>query len=165
MQYYDVKRQWPRIRPHLANPKVADVLVRDFNKFTFGRWKEPFLHGMVPHEFESCDWWCGHRGRFPAYWQYVKHSACHWLVNFNLELAQASVADRGWRIVTSDDHSTVWDGAMTLFDLNFLALGVSPTECYRKARRKGTVLRPGVQMPVSFTDHYSVDFPDAVPAP
>jgi alanine-alpha-ketoisovalerate/valine-pyruvate aminotransferase len=60
-------------------------------------------------------------------------------------------------VVTSDDHSTVWDGETTLFDLNFLALGVSPAECYRKARRKGVVLKPGEHMPIGFADHYSVD--------
>ena len=155
MQYYDLKRNWRRVRPHLADPEVAGVLVRDFNKYTFGRWEKEFLPGMVPHEFESCDWWCNHRGRLPAYWQYVKHAACHWLVNFNLELAQASVADRAWRIISSDDHSTVWDGATTLFDLNFLALGVSPAECYRKARRTGEILKPGEHLTVHYAEHYS----------
>ena len=63
MQYYDVMRHWRRVRPHLADPIVANVLVFDFNLYTYGRWKEPFEHGMVPHEFESCDWWLSHRGR------------------------------------------------------------------------------------------------------
>lgn len=157
MQYYDVQRHWRRIRAHLVNPVVADTLVRDFNKFTFGRWGHEFLPGMVPHEFESCDWWVDHRGRKPAYWQYVKHAACHWLVNFNLELAQASLPDRVWRIISSSDHSTVWDGDVTLFDPNFLALGVSPAECYRKARHKGQILKPGDHLAVHFADHYNVD--------
>ena len=40
----------------------------------------------------------------------MKHAACHWLVNFALELAQLVEPDRKWRIITSDKHSTVWDG-------------------------------------------------------
>lgn len=155
MEYYDIQRHWRRIKVHLIDPKVADVLVRDFNKFTFGRWEKPFLPGMVPHEFESCDWWCDHRGRMPAFWQYVKHSACHWLVNFNLELAQASLPKRAWRIVTSPKHSTVWDGDDTLFDLNFLAMGVSIEECWQLAHKR--VLKPGNHITVHFAEHYSVD--------
>ena len=31
--------------------------------------------------------------------------ACHWLVNFNLTLAQLVIPERKWRIVTGD-HST-----------------------------------------------------------
>jgi hypothetical protein len=56
---------------------------------------------------------------------YVKHAACHWLVNFALELAQHVEPNRAWRIITSQEHSTVWDGKDTLFDFNFLALGVT----------------------------------------
>jgi len=66
MCYYDLKRNWRRVKPHLDDPVVADILVRDFNKFTHGRWGKPFLRGMVPHDFESCDWWCDHCGRLPT---------------------------------------------------------------------------------------------------
>jgi len=156
MEYYDAKRYWQRIRPHLAAPKVADTLVEDFNKFTYGRWRKLFMPGMVPHEFESCDWWLDHRGRLPAYWQYVKHAACHWLVNFNLELAQASVPNRVWRIVSSEDHSTVWDGGGKLFDLNGLALGIKPDDCYAMASG-GEMLKPGEHLPVHFAPHYTTD--------
>ena len=31
------------MRPHLSDPQVVDVLVRDFHKFTMGRWGKPFL--------------------------------------------------------------------------------------------------------------------------
>jgi hypothetical protein len=46
------------------------------------------------------------------------------VVNFNFRLAQLVEPDRAWRIVTSDHHSTVWDGRDTLFEFNFLALGI-----------------------------------------
>jgi hypothetical protein len=155
MKYYDLKRQWPRVRPHLSDPKVASVLVRDFHKFTYGRWGRRFLLGMRPHEFESRDWWCGHRGRMPAFWWYTKHAACHWLVNFNLELALASVCDRKWRILTSPKHSTVWDGEDTLFDFNFSAIQISPEECFQMARKRE--LRPGQHKRVYFAQHWRAD--------
>jgi hypothetical protein len=68
--------------------------------------------------------------------QYTCYSACHWLVNFNLRLASLAEPQRPWRILTSDRHSTVWDGALTLFDLNFRAFGVPPEECFLLANQR-----------------------------
>ena len=83
-----------RIKPHLADREAQKLLVRDFNKLTFGRWGERFTPGMTPHQFETCDWACGHRGRTPEFWRYVKHAACHWLVNFNRRLATLAEPER-----------------------------------------------------------------------
>ena len=71
----------------------------------------------------------------PRFWLYVKHAACHWLVNFNLALAQTALPKQQWRIITSDAHSTVWDGAETLFEFNHQALGVDPDECFTMANQ------------------------------
>jgi hypothetical protein len=86
----------------------------------------------------------------------VKHSACHWLVNFNLRLAELVMPKREWHIVTSDKHSTVWDGISTLFDLNFHALGIPPMEAYSMAIEGGEILGRGEYLKVDFADHYSV---------
>ena len=114
--------------------------------YTYGRWRKRFKPGQFPRDHESCDWGINHRGKEPRFWRYVKHSACHWLVNFNLRLAQLAEPDRPWQILTSDDHSTVWDGDQTLFDLNFVALGVPPEECFRLAN--GKQLKPGSELRV-----------------
>ena len=132
MKFYPVIKNWSRkICPHLDNPTLQKVLVSDFNKYTTGRWGKRFRIGQYPADFESCDWRWGVRGRPPRYFQYVKHGACHWLINFNLTLAQLAEPKKEWRIVTSLIHSTVWDGEHTLFDLNGLALfkGGAP-ECF-----------------------------------
>jgi hypothetical protein len=158
MRYYDVQKNWSRkIKPHLANETVQAILVKDFNRFTYGRWRKPFLPGMTPHEFESCDWWLDHRGRMPEYWNYVKHAACHHLVNFNRRLAELSEPKRDWRIVTSQAHSTVWDGAETLFDMQFLALGVDPDEAWALARDNGRVLPVGKNLVVHFAEHWQIE--------
>jgi hypothetical protein len=147
MRYYDLQRHWTRrIAPHLGDPKLNAILVRDFNKFTLGRWQKRFTQGQFPRDFESCDWSEDHRGREPRFWPYVKHGACHWLVNFNLRLAQLVEPGRAWRIVTSDQHSTVWDGEQTLFEFTFLALGISPQECFDLAN--GRQLPPGQELKV-----------------
>jgi hypothetical protein len=132
MRYYDLPRHWTKkIAPHLKDEELNRVLVRDFNKFTWGRWRE----------------------KWPRYWDYVKHAACHWLVNFALRLAMLVEPKKTWRIITSDKHSTVWDGKNTLFDFNFLAFGISAEECFELAYDK--MLRPGEYLKVFYAAHYS----------
>lgn len=155
MQYYDLKKNWRKVKPHLENPKVKDTLVRDFNKFTYGRWRKEFTPDKVPHDFESCDWWLNHRGRMPAFWNYVKHSACHWLVNSNLELAQLVKPKEEWHILTSAKHSTVWNMHNLLFDFNFLALGTPPDECFQLADEE--LLAVGAHLELGYASHYIFD--------
>jgi hypothetical protein len=156
MRYYDLQRHWTKkIEPHLANKQLNNILVRDFNKFTFGRWGRRFVHGQYPCEYESCDWSWNHKGPAPRYWKYTKHAACHWLVNFNLKLATLVEPKRSWRIVTSDQHSTVWDGVETLFEFNFLAFGIPAQECFDLAFLDRTVLRLGKYRRTYFAEHFS----------
>lgn len=155
-RYYDLPRHWTRkIEPHLGDKKLNDILVRDFNKYTTGISKRQFARGQYPYQFESCDWNIFHRGPHPRYWRYVKHAACHWLVNFNLRLAQLVEPDRPWRIVTSEKHSTVWDGSRTIFEFNFLAFGTPADECFALAN--GLHLLVGKQLRVYMAEHWSVD--------
>jgi hypothetical protein len=164
--YYDVQRNWSRIKPYLRDPQVEKVLVRDFNKYTWGHGRRKFKPGDVPHDFEDGDWYLFsrnsdggldteryRRGPMPHFWRYVKSAACHWLVNFNLELARRVAPERPWRIVTSQAHSTVFDGKNTLFDFNFLALGISAKECLQMARKRGRELKPGQHQKVGMPDN------------
>ena len=154
MRYYDFRRHWTkRILPHLSDPKLNAILFRDFNKLTQGRWHLRFQPGDLPAKFDACCWRGEHRPPHPRYWAYVAHAACHSLVNFALKLATLAEPQRPWRILTSDRHSTVWDGHFTLFDLNYSALRVDPTECFQLAHH--TELPPGHFRKVgSFTDHW-----------
>jgi len=133
MEYFDAKKNWPKITPHLKDKELNDILVSDFNKYTYGNWSEKFTYGQFPCDFENFDWFLFHRGRRPAFWKYVKWAACHWLVNFNLRLAMLVKPNESWRILTSSKHSTVWNGGNLLFDFNFQALGVDPDECFELA--------------------------------
>jgi hypothetical protein len=159
MRYYPISKKWGKIKPHINSEEVQNVLVADFNKYTYGRWRKKFEAGMTPHEFESCDWWCDHKGRIPQYWQYVKHAACHWLVNFNLELAKKVAPNKKWRIVSSQEHSTVWDGEETLFDFNFLALGVEPNEAFELAKKENNFLKEGERLEVYEAEYYKTELP------
>lgn len=159
IRYYDLKRNWTRrITSHLADKDLNDILARDFNLFTMGLWAKPFPHGALPEEIENCDWRCDHRPPHPRYWRYVKHGACHWIVNFALRLANLAEPARDWRIVTSDSHSTVWDGDHTLFEFNHQALGVSSDECWTMASARGVVLKPGDEEPCHLPCPYFDDY-------
>jgi hypothetical protein len=154
LRYYDLRRHWTkRITPHLCDERLNAILVRDFNKFTYGRWRDRFRPGDLPFHFESCDWHLSHHCPHPRFWAYVKHAACHWLVNFNLRLATLAEPKHPWRILTSDRHSTVWDGKQTLFEFTLLALGVSPTDCFRLAYDKE--LPVGKPLKVYYARHYT----------
>lgn len=159
MRYYDLKgSNWTRVvAPHLQDEEVQRVLARDFHKFTMGRWNERFEKGMVPRDFESCDWdiWC-RRCRFH---DYVKHAACHWIVNFALALARAVSPRRRWRIITTQAHSTVWDGQFTLFDFNFYAFGIPAMETFQTAY--GRELPVGRYLRVYYAEHFSRDLPSS----
>jgi hypothetical protein len=89
MKYYPIQAKWRKIKRHLEDEKLNQLLVTDFNKYTLGRWGKRFTKGMYPEEFESCDWRVDkdRPGPCPHFWKYVKHAACHWIVNFCLRLA------------------------------------------------------------------------------
>jgi hypothetical protein len=148
MKYYDLKKNWRHVKRHLADKVLNDILVADFNKFTFGSWKQEFTSGQFPSDFETMDWYSEHRGRRSAFWKYTKAGACHWLVNFNLRLAMLVMPTRPWRIITSDKHSTVWDSDKTIFEFNFQAFGIDPAECFSLAFE--VIGSPGEYLAVPF---------------
>jgi hypothetical protein len=156
LKYYDLRKKWKKVERHLDNPRVVDILVRDFNKYTYGVWRKRFTAGQYPCEFDRCRDWCiGRRGRIPRFWKYVAYRACHWLVNFELELAQLVEPNRKWRIITSNEHSTVWDGEDILFEFNFLAFDVPPEECFDSAYERE--LEPGQHRKTGYAFHYTAE--------
>lgn len=154
MKYYPFQKNWHKIKPYLQDSEVQKILNRDFSKYVKGRTAnftpKTFKKDEVPADYDSCDWriMSERRGKHPAYWNYVCHGACHWTVNFYLILAQKVEPRKEWRIVNSDNHSLVWDGEETLFDLQFSAIGVDPDEGFKLARENGRVLKPGKKIGV-----------------
>ena len=161
LNYYNLRRNWSRkVAPHLSDERLNEIMVRDFNRYTMGRWARPFTTGMLPEDVESCYWREEHRGPYPRFWRYVKHGACHWIVNFALRLAQLTEPTKAWRIVTSNRHSTVWCGKDTLFEFNYQALGVPSNECWENARNGGggKTLEPGEEALCRLAEPYFVHY-------
>jgi hypothetical protein len=157
MHYYDLQKNWTkRIEPHLGKKQLNNILVRDLNRLSSSRWGKPFIHGQYPWEYGDRQWTDGHKGPAPRYWRYTQAGSCHWLVNFNLKLATLVEPQQHWRIVTSPEHSTVWDGAETLFEFNFLAFGIPAQECFDLAFEDGTVLPPGKFRRTYSVPHFAI---------
>jgi hypothetical protein len=154
ISYYDLKKNWTRkIVPHLGDQELNDILTRDFNSFTWGRWRLKFGPNELPHDHETFFGYFPERGRLPRFRMYVKHSAVHWLVNFNLRLAMLALPSHEWRILTSDSYSTVWNGYNLLFDLDWYGSDVSAKQCFAIANEEE--LAPGEYMEIGPPLHWS----------
>jgi hypothetical protein len=143
VRYYDVQKNWRKLKPIVESIEAQQLLRIWFPLFRSGPYDRPDVIAQgrmtVPADHDFCDWRLEchrevpRRGRRPAFWDYVCWSGCHWLVHFNLFLAH-NVEQRHWKIRSSNQHSTVWDGDELLFDMNFLALGIPPEEALRLAQ-------------------------------
>ena len=130
-RYYSFSRHWSKtLKSIIESPQAREILDRDFECYIAVKRANYIKHaiskGALPSDFDSCDW---RHGRLPAWHHYVCHGACHWIANTLLYVAMTAHPNRAWRIVSSPEHSTVWDGDQTLFDINYLTLGVSIDEC------------------------------------
>jgi len=140
VNYYPIQKRWRKVGPIYRSEMAAAIWYPDMEAYGRQRasdygyeWRsKPYTPELFPEDWDSCDWrWShGRRGPQPAFWRWCTHGACHWLVGLSLFVAMRAEPDRPWRIVTSDKHSTVWDGDQTLWDGNFLALGVPVTDAW-----------------------------------
>lgn len=145
MRYYDFSSNWDdKCRPHLKDPKFQDLLKRNFGLYVKGRFESfvpprTFEPGSTPSKYDLGTW----RKFTPnpePFWDYVCSGACHWLVNSYQRLAQLAEPDRDWRIVSGEEHSSVWDGEETLFDPQYCALQENPKTIFDQSEYK--ILEP-----------------------
>ena len=151
MQYVAIQKHWRRLGPLYRSPAAVPIWYLEMEAYRaqradqYGRTYRPasLAAELVPANYECCDWRVtrGRRGPEPAFWAYVCYAACHWVCNLHLWVAMQHQPDRPWRIVTSDRHSVVWDGAQTLWDGNFLALEVPAAEAWKLAAGRPDTMR------------------------
>lgn len=151
--YLDVQRHWGKLGPIFRSPRAACIWMPCLLEYSMQRafdhgfkYSPPRSEPYCPAMFDSCDWRFNRekRGRMPEYWDYVCHSACHWIVDLDLFVAINAYPKIPWRIVSHQKHSTVWNGDLgkpVLFDVNFLALGVPAAEALWTAW-PGRLLKP-----------------------
>ena len=153
-KYFNIGKHWTnKIKPVFESQYAQKILHHDFKRYIKSKqhnlnndykssglnkkvnWN--FTKNCTPRDWDSVDWRLFRFGRPPAFDAYVCHGACHWIVNTLLYTANIAFPKKQWRIVTSDQHSTVWDGKYTFFDMNYLALKVPVQDC-----AEATVLNP-----------------------
>lgn len=146
MKYIDIQKNWRRIKPFLQDDNAKALIKHGMYHYHMNRkyhfesigvdtssWK--YTGHELPCQYESCDWrWDTERQEpQPAFWDYVCHSACHWLVDLNFYAAINAFPKNRWVIVSNsesnDGHSNVVDFENKLiFDMNYLAMGIEPME-------------------------------------
>lgn len=163
--YYDIQHAWKKLKPFFESPKATDIWKRNMADFYNLRKEELVKAGHTrkrsewklrldsPSQMDSSDWrYDGRRrGPHPAYWDYVCYRACHWVADLGLYVATYALPKIGdWMIVTnSKNHSTVWNGSEKcpiLFDINFSAIGISPSEAWTLASTNGELYPPKVML-------------------
>jgi len=154
--YFDFQKNWRRVGPVFKSPKASDIWFPNMIEHQEQRAEEykikfknyfPRTRYSCPAAFDSCDWRFDRnkRGPSPAFWDYACHGACHYVADLCLFVAHTCYPETGWRIITSDKHSVVWNGDVNrpvLFDVNFAAIGVKATEAWELANHKGRTLKP-----------------------
>jgi len=168
VKYFPIQQYWRSLKPIFESEAATGIWVMNMADFEEQRSVERGYKNMFPKnrcrlilnspsEYDSCDWRFnrGKRGRAPAYFNYACHSACHWVADLALFVASKHSPHIQWRIITSQKHSTVWNGCKTrpvLFDINFSAIGISPSEAWILATKDGEVLEPGCVLRESVYD-------------
>ena len=56
MRYYDVMKNWKKVKRHVDHPDLQRVLVRDMDRYTRGAVGKRFLPGMRPLDTDPGDW-------------------------------------------------------------------------------------------------------------
>lgn len=155
--YVDITAHWRRLRPVFESDAARNIWEPCLQEFRISHSME---HGFDlsksqikfdgpnarPCWYDGSDWRLQRRAR--KWWDYACGYACHWIADLALFVARAKFPKENWRIVTSQKHSTVWNGNCEnplLFDINFSALGVEASEALALAA-KGRELKAGIYL-------------------
>ncbi len=165
MEYVQIQKHWRKLRHVYADPGIRDLWYPDMELHRLVRCEELGItytplkvwdkETFGPHHFDSTDWRFTRQkpGPMPHYWRWVCHSACHYLTRLSMHVATTVWPKKPWRIVTSQLHSTLWDGDQNLYDPNFLALQVPADEAWELATNQpdSIELEPGETFDYDYT--------------
>lgn len=142
-KYFPLGRHWQRLGRIFRSEQAEAIWRPCMEDYSFQRAQangydhKSIRHQEYPCGYESCDWRWDYKWH-PKFWKYACHSACHWVCDLALYAAKTEYPETPWRILSSQKHSTVWNGSTedpVLFDINFLAMGVPPEQAIKLASR------------------------------
>jgi hypothetical protein len=127
-EYFDHRKHWRKLQPIFESDEIKDVSNREMNSFKLADYhpgNRVYRTFRYPEEYDYGDWrfWRG-RGRPANYLKWVCAGSCHWSAVVNLHVLKIYQPEIPWQLVTSRDHSTVWDGNKLIFDMQYYALTV-----------------------------------------
>ncbi len=152
-RYVDIRKHWRRLKPIYYSDEALYIwkpCMLEFAVMDRGFPHEEQARHKFPEGYECCDWryYPPRRGRQPAFWKFVCHSACHWLADLNLFVAMSAWPKEPWRIITASEHTTVWNGDFELpivYDANWSAFSSTASKAGEALLTtwKGRHLKPG----------------------
>jgi len=148
-RYYPIQRNWSKFRPIYESKPIIRLMYVEMERYRrscaedykFIYIPKLFDFKLRPSDYDGADWrsrsrkpnsgYGTRRGPQPAFWAWVCHGACHWVVNINLVVISKLEPNRPWQIATNDKHSNVVDLERKLmFDPNYLAMKVCPLKIW-----------------------------------
>lgn len=157
-RYVDIQKHWRKLKPFYYSNAAFQIwkpCMLEFVETKAGEHNGKYQHEeqerhKFPEGYECCDWryYPPRRGRQPAFWKFVCHSACHWLADLNLFVAMSAWPEQPWRIITHSKHTTVWNGNQKtplVYDANWSAFDSTADKPYEALETvwPGRHLRPG----------------------
>src|SRR3954465_1903387 len=90
--YYPIQKRWSKIGPIFHSKECEKVWRSNMVEYLEQRASENGYKYVArsfafPSDCDSCDWRYNRKGKHPAYFNFVCHSACHWLVDMCLFVA------------------------------------------------------------------------------
>lgn len=182
-QYVDIEKNWNKIKPYAVSAAATQIWKKDLKKhynrsriydhnlsdyefnsdriidrfIYISQFEKRFSNSKKPSDYDYFYWRyerLGFTDRMPAFWDYVVHDKSHWMVNFNLFVAEQAFPEEPWRIIVSDEHACVWNGRELFFDMNYSALipDVKKHPFYDKLGKNVRVLAIGEKLKLSISD-------------
>jgi len=146
--HYNIQKNWKKLKPIYESQECRALWYEGCVTYVQSKFEdhgiefdpERYTYNFIttPSVIESSDWQYGFgkRGRKPAFWQYALAHACHWMAEKDLYIAKKIAPEFDWVIISSEEHTTVFNGIDTIFDTTYNAMGISAEVAYKSATLK-----------------------------
>ncbi|MEN9566485.1 MAG: hypothetical protein RLZZ69_1681 [Cyanobacteriota bacterium] len=160
-EYFDHRKHWRKLQPIFESDEIKEASNREMNSFKLTDYhpgNRVYRNFRYPEEYDNSDWRFERgRGRPANYLRWVCSRSCHWSAIVNLQVLWIYQPEIPWCLVTSRDHSTVWDGHKLIFDMQYYALTIPINELVEivNSSKNREIYPPGISL-----IHFPEESPD-----
>jgi len=140
MKYYSAQKHWRKLKPIFELDEIHAIMQLQMKRYqkikeaAFGRpWNN--RSRLLPKDYDCSDWRCNHRGRRPAYWDWICYEACHWMAPVYLLVIRRALPGWSWSMLSGPSHTTIFCGDY-IFDPQYEALGLTANTALKQAKKK-----------------------------